>query len=35
MLYASNNLDPIKNERFVAVDASERILGPPITPEEL
>jgi hypothetical protein len=34
-LEPTHNLQPIRNERFIAVDACERILGPPITPEEL
>jgi hypothetical protein len=34
-LEPTRNLNPIRNERFIAVDACERILGPAITPEEM
>lgn len=34
-LVPTNNLDLVRNEKFVAVDAYEKITGPPISPEEL
>jgi hypothetical protein len=34
-LYPTRNLEPVRGEKFFAIDASERILGPSITPREM